>query len=464
MQDIQSLLDRAVEFSGTAGAQLSVVRKGEQIDVASGFRDHGLGIPMTIDTNVQVGSVTKVLNAALVLELAAAHGLDIDDPIVRYLPNLKLSDPEAAARITLRHLLSMSSGLDNGDYGDYGMDEDALKRRIQHLENCPQHFAPGEAFGYSNASTDLSGYVAQVIAGRPWDDLLQEFVVGPLNLRNTASRDPERHLSRLSRGHVFDPGNREYSYVDREYFSAGSAPAGSTLTSTAQDLATFGQALLKGHLDASHSVFAPETVRGMFQYQVEVPVKGLSDYWCLGLAALDWEGTKIWWHSGGNLAGASFLFIIPDQRCVLACAFNTKNVAPQFHKALVDDIFPSVVGIGPRPPLLSDPAVDEPDKYCGSYGGITGDIEVQKGSAGLHMKARYAAFGLEEEGDLIPIDGQRFWIKQSNDESPTSLYKEIAFFGADEAGRTMNAIYGYFAYSRAHSGRSKTPPFKRADQ
>lgn len=129
MQDLAAIFEDVVEASGMAGAQLSIIKGGERIDLAAGLRDVGQGEPMTVETTGQVGSVTKVFNAVLVLELVARGKLDLDEPIIRKIPELELGDADAASKITLRHLVSMSAGIDNGDYHYY----DSLRERIENL-------------------------------------------------------------------------------------------------------------------------------------------------------------------------------------------------------------------------------------------------------------------------------------------------------------------------------------------
>src|SRR5689334_11679197 len=119
-KDIQEIFDRAVKLSGVVGAQLSIIKGGEQWDFVRGFANSDLAIVMTDDTAMQVGSTTKLLNAMIVMSLAEEGKLDLDVPVKNYIPDFELADVDATGRITPRHLLSMSSGIDNGDYGDYG--------------------------------------------------------------------------------------------------------------------------------------------------------------------------------------------------------------------------------------------------------------------------------------------------------------------------------------------------------
>lgn len=452
MKDIAAFFEKLVATSGAAGAQLSVIKGDERIDLAVGLRDTGLGEPMAVDTANQIGSVTKVFNAALVLELVARGELDLDEPVIKRIPEFRLEDQEAAEKITLRHLLSMSAGIDNGDYRFCN----TLQERIESLATCPQHFAPGEGYGYSNAATDISGYVAQRAMGRSWDDLLRELVLDPAKLIHSATRDAERDLDRMSRGHIFDPVGKSHSYVEMEHVTLGSSPAGSTLTSNAADLATLGKALLDGYLDPSSSVFAPSTIEGMFTPQIDVPIKSLATAWCLGLSKVEWNGVPIWWHAGGNAKGSSWLFILPEQRGVFACTCNTTSVVLDFMPSMVNSVFEAAFGVAPVvPERITVPAGDL-DRYCGVYAASNGELDVERHGDRLLMTHRMQwgpAKLVEERGYLEPIGPGRFWFRKSDDDRLTNLPNEFGFSGADAQGRATHAVNLFVPYGRTHGER-----------
>jgi CubicO group peptidase (beta-lactamase class C family) len=97
-----------------------VILGDQRADFVTGMANAELGLPMTAETVVQIGSTTKVLNAALIMSLVDDGTLDLDRPVKAYIPNLDLEDDDAERTITLRQLLSMTSGLDNGPYTRHG--------------------------------------------------------------------------------------------------------------------------------------------------------------------------------------------------------------------------------------------------------------------------------------------------------------------------------------------------------
>src|SRR5262249_26257055 len=110
MLDESSLIDlfhEAMRTSGAVGAQLSISDGDQQIDLAAGFADAERGVEMTADTVLQIGSITKVFNAVVVMSLVEEGLVDLDTPVEKYLSGFKVADPDAARTLTLRHLLSM---------------------------------------------------------------------------------------------------------------------------------------------------------------------------------------------------------------------------------------------------------------------------------------------------------------------------------------------------------------------
>lgn len=135
-------------------------------EVATGLANRERNLPVTGDTLFQIGSTTKVFNAALVMALVDEGKLDLDLPVRTWITDFRLADESAARRITLRQPLSMWAGLDNGPYQDYGRGDDAVARYVASLAPIPQVFEPGTAFGYSNVGSSVAGLAAQRAMGR----------------------------------------------------------------------------------------------------------------------------------------------------------------------------------------------------------------------------------------------------------------------------------------------------------
>ncbi|MEZ4584810.1 MAG: serine hydrolase domain-containing protein [Gemmatimonadales bacterium] len=173
--DLSSAVDaavgRALETGPIAGAAVGIVRDGELLfQGAYGVADLEAGRPVTTGTQFNLASVGKVLSAAIMLRLVESGALDLDVPIADAVAELR--GVEATTGVTLRHLLSMTSGLP--DYA--GADLDRWRRTRQPLEpafaldfvrDTSRVFEPGDQWLYSNTGPYLAALAAEAAADRP---------------------------------------------------------------------------------------------------------------------------------------------------------------------------------------------------------------------------------------------------------------------------------------------------------
>lgn len=176
---LDDAIERMMQSRQVPGLALVVVKDGKIIrERGYGLANVELGVPVTPDTVFQSGSASKTFTAALVLLLEKDGKLKLDDPISRYLDNT----PKAWAGITIRHLLSHTSGL--GDpYTRIDLRRDYTDEELIALEaSMPLLSAPGERFVYSNAGYHLLGFIAKRAGGKFFGDQLEERIFAPLGM------------------------------------------------------------------------------------------------------------------------------------------------------------------------------------------------------------------------------------------------------------------------------------------
>jgi CubicO group peptidase (beta-lactamase class C family) len=135
----------------------------------------------TMDSFLPIASSTKMPSAVVILTLVEDGLLDLDEPIGTYLQG-HINLPADKAAITTRMLLNHTSGLlGNPDcLGNRG--KGTLQECAQEIVNAPLEFAPGTQFAYGGGSFQVAGYIAEVVSGKPWNDLFQERLATPLGL------------------------------------------------------------------------------------------------------------------------------------------------------------------------------------------------------------------------------------------------------------------------------------------
>ncbi|GLZ77600.1 peptidase [Actinorhabdospora filicis] len=240
---------------------------------ASGVLNRRSGEPSTVDAKFRIGSVTKVFNAAIVLQLVDEGRLSLDDTVQRLLPGLL---PRAYEPVTVGQLLNFTSGLPSMDIP--GSDEFAWQyaHRFDHWEprdyvrasvrGKAMHSVPGEKQEYKNIDTVLSGLVIEKVTGSTWEKQVQKRIAKPLGLKDTYAVGESVGIKGVhQRGYQLVDGKNGPEYVDVTVWDQSSTWASGDMVSTTADLAVFIRALFAG------DVVKGDALEHMFQVPA-VPV------------------------------------------------------------------------------------------------------------------------------------------------------------------------------------------------
>lgn len=457
---LQSIVDQTATAAGAVGAQVSVIVGDQRADFVYGNANTELNLPMTVDTVMQIGSTTKVFNAALMMTLVEEGKLELDAPIASFVPDLDLPDKQAQSTITLRQLLSMSSGLDNGAHAPFLTGEDALAKYVASLRTLPQEFAPGKGFGYSNAGICITGYAAQRVTGWSWESLLQKRILDPAGLRNAVTLPQGYPYQRISLGYTPVPGGKS-AMVNRPWApSQGEAPAGGTLMMSAHDLASFGQLFINGGKAANGDrVLSENALAQMMTPTTDVPMAmptwGVGSKWGLGPNMSKWGQTVVWGHAGGNQNGMSQLIWIPEKRAVLAFVLNTPAALDPFSVRMFGEFSQAVFGISGPTVTAPEPAlrVKNPKRFVGNYTRLGMRYEITQEGGKFRYKqinlgglvpAELMPLGVLMDAELVSLGGDRFLARFPGQAGGMP----IGFFGNDEQGRAANLVDPMFAARR----------------
>ncbi len=272
-----------VDSGRLAGMVVAVMRRGEvAFAETAGKADLARDRPMRPDTIFRIYSMTKPLTSTAIMMLYEEGRFQLDDPISRFVPAFaqmrvftggsrgKLETVPAEREITFRDLLSHTSGLTygfmesnpvDGLYRDKkaGVDfqtaDTSLKELVERLATFPLIAQPGKAWNYS-VSTDVLGYLVEVISGQPFQDYLLEKVIQPLGMVDTDFHVPNGKHERLAANYAAGPGGR-LDLIDDPGKSRYLAPrrvnsGGGGLVSTVSDYLRFCRFMLnKGELDGT---------------------------------------------------------------------------------------------------------------------------------------------------------------------------------------------------------------------
>lgn len=447
--EMQELLDESARELGIVGAQLAYY-DGEHVkEFATGIANQQTSTPVTNDTVFQVGSTTKVFNATIIMSLVDDGLLDLDEPIITYLPEISFND-DRAKEITLRRLLSMSSGLPNGPYSDHGRGDDCVARYVASLADIELLFPPGSAFGYSNAGTIVAGHIAERVTGQLWDDLLRQRVLDKLGLRHSATLLEELVFHPVAVGHT--PMDETFEIIRKWGITRAIGPAGSVLCCSAGDLVRFGQMFLRsGRADDGQPVVSAEAVAAMQQPQVYLPVRLVVDRWGVGPYGNQWDGYDVWGHSGTNTGGSSMLLWVPEKNVAAATLVNVPPKGYPLAEVIFNELFPKVFNISKPPPERPTKSIPiDIDRYVGTF--RAHEVEYTISHEGGQLTLQFTVPAHHDEGQemistvLLPLDEDRFFPPDPH-ASGGRMY-DVAFWGTDETGRATHFLNGVFAAKR----------------
>jgi len=451
-REIEYLLDDTAKKCGVVGAQLALFDGQALREFTTGYRNRELNLPVTRDTLFQIGSTTKVFNAVLALSLVEAGEVQLDIPVRNYISEFRLADVDAGQKITLRQLLSMSGGLDNGPYYDFGRGDDALGRYVEVLSGVPHIFVPGSAFGYSNASSVVAGYVAAKVTDTTWERCLSERVWKPLGLKRSALFAEELLEHPVALGYR---GNPTGSTIERSHvwsYPRSQAPSGSLTCCSAGDLVRLAVMLLNGGMSMEgNRVLSDDHVDLMHTPQVRLPTKQIADDWCIGPFRKEWDSLAIYGHSGTNFSGSSMLLWCPERKVAIATVVNVASQGYPFADAIFDQVFPRLFGIN-KPaaitPLNARPIASDPYPYEGRFEafGMSCTIEAERGQFKLSSETSLSAERGAKQCDLISLGSGRF-LPCDPDVSGNRNW-DIAFWGSDRNRRATNMLLGIFPLRR----------------
>lgn len=436
----------ADEHRGAAvGVGVAIAQGDEVFEATSGLAHAEQDRAMTPDTVTQVGSTTKVFNGALAMTLVDEGVVDLDVPVRKYIPDLVLSDSLATDTVTLRHLLSMSSGMDNGPYLDLGGSyEERIGRYVAAIREVPHVFTPGSGYSYSNASTVLSGHALECATGKSWDELLRERIIEPCGLAFTSTLPEQLLLQRISAGH------RVGGEIIRPWYMTQSmGPAGSTLASTAGDLVRFMRVLMLDGMGAGGRVLSTAAIETMTTPQIEIPTRSYARSWCVGPACLDWNGVRVFGHTGGNQSGASRMYWAPALKTAVAVVTNTPS------KTKIDPLLNAALElVGLTREFVSMPDTDslvaDTHRYVGAYEAAGQRFVIEAGEEG-RLSLALTAGGRTFNSGLVSLGGDRFAYEASRGKDAVD---DVAFFGNDDQGRATHYLSNIFAARRVPDAAS----------
>lgn len=346
-------VDQAVKAWGIPGLAISIV-KDDSIVFAKGYGVRRLGSPERVDAHTlfAIGSTTKAMTSLSLLMLRDEKKLDLEDPVLRYLPTLQLYDPVMTRELTVRDLLTHHTGLPGADQLWTGTDynEAEIFRRMRWVKPWASF---RNRYAYQNVQYAMAGAVVGAAGGTPWSETIRQRIFTPLGMNESVpTLAATRSMPDVATPHMkIDDTLRviENRPVDPV------APAGA-IWSSVSDMARWMRFVLdSGRVGGKRLVsekgfvdwLTPQIVvpKGDFYPTTALSRPHLINYG-LGWFLHDYAGDAVAMHTGSIDGMSAIIGLIPDRRLGVYVLANSDHA--ELRHALMFRVFDMYAGRAPR--------------------------------------------------------------------------------------------------------------------
>ena len=323
-----------------AGSSLMVVRDGEIVARENwGLQDRDRNVAVSNDTIYHWASITKTFTGIAIMQLRDRGLLSLDDPVVKYVPELRLAhDPFGdISQVKIRHLMSHSAGFRaatwpwGGDKPWQPFEPTKWDQIVAMMPYTDVQFAPGSAYSYSNPGVIFLGRIIELLSGDDYEVYVTKNILMPLGMRSTFfDRAPYYLLPHRSHSYFFDDAGLREARFD---FDTGITVSNGGLNAPFDDM-------------AKYLAFLIGDERRRAQYDVVLKRSSLEEMWTPQIRASEGEGVngieshaglsffierygpvELIGHSGDQNGFISHLYLHRPSRTAWVISMNTDTTA-----------------------------------------------------------------------------------------------------------------------------------------
>jgi CubicO group peptidase (beta-lactamase class C family) len=263
------------------------------------------------DTVYRIASISKPISATAILQLLENGRLSLDDPLAKHVPSF----PDRGLGVTLRHLLTHTSGIRHYKAGEMNLKDhfDSVEAALEIFKSDPLLFTPGSQYSYSSYAYNLLAAVVENVSGLTFEAYLKEKIWGPAGMKSTRLEHQGEIVPHRSRQYVVaGDGVANAPFADLSVKWAGGG-----MISTVEDLARFAIALDEGVL------LKRETLETM--YEPMTLNDGSRTTYGLGWDSRVENGRRWIAHGGGATGGSTYILRLPEKRFAVTIAANVQD-------------------------------------------------------------------------------------------------------------------------------------------
>ncbi|MFJ7965426.1 serine hydrolase domain-containing protein [Streptomyces sp. NPDC096324] len=437
---------------GVPGAAVGVLLEGREMYASHGVTSLANPLPVDENTLFPVASVSKTFTATALMRLVAEGKVDLDAPVRRYVPGLRLADDEAAARITVLNLLNHTSGLD-WNLIDDGKGDRSLAGLVAKLPGLPLIAPPGTRASYSQAGYNLAGRIVEKVTGLPFEQAVASLVLEPVGLTDTVYGLAEAMVRKFAVGYNrAEDGELRVARPWNAFKEGarGDNPGGG-LASSVSDLLRWA----RFQLGDGAGVLPAAELHRMRERTVELRGSTLGDGFGICWFLHDFDGLHGIGHGGSGNGQFAELLIVPEREFAVVSLANLGPNGYPFNQSVVRWALDHYVDVTEKPvrPLPYDEA--RARQVVGRYeiDAMNLDIAVDGSrlTLGVGIKPEIREASDEEMPPdhpaaaigFLPGDGDEYVITEGGLEGQRGYFSRDAdgvITGIDIAGRLFHRV------------------------
>src|SRR5579884_3833383 len=375
MSELQDKLDELMAKYAVPGVAAAVVIDGEEQYAYAGVTSVENPLPVDETTLFQFGSTGKTFTATAMLRLVQDGRVELDAPVRRYVPELRLQDESVAERVTIKDLFTHTVGWQGDSLQDTGPGDDALAKFVEHMATLEQVTPLGGTVSYNNASLSLAGRVIEKVTGSTFEQAMKELVLDPAGLTSTYFWPNEIMTYRFVVGHSKQPDGS--MKVMRPWALPRSGNPAGGMSANARDQLTWAKIHLNAGTTADGSqVLEPDTVALMQQPHVEMPGNALGDYVGISWLLRDVGGKRLVTHGGTTIGQYSAFVLVPEAGFGFISMTNGGPDGSQLNRELEEWALQRFAGVVAEEPETVVSTETELAQYAGRYETIAAIVDL----------------------------------------------------------------------------------------
>ncbi|MET7981865.1 serine hydrolase domain-containing protein [Streptomyces sp. NPDC005281] len=437
---------------GVPGVSVGVLLDGQEFYASHGVTSLANPSPVDRDTLFPLASVSKTFTATALMRLVAQGLVDLDAPVRRYVPELRLADEQAAAEVTVLNLLNHTAGLE-WNLIDDGKGDRSLAGLVAKLPGLPLIAPPGTRASYSQAGYNLAGRIVEKVTGLPFEQAMASLVLEPVGLTDTVYGLAEAMVRKFAVGYNrAEDGELRVARPWNAFKEGarGDNPGGG-LASSVSDLLRWA----RFQLGDGDGLLPAAQLHRMREQTVELRASTLGDGFGICWFLHDFDGLHGIGHGGSGNGQFAELLIVPERGFAVVSLANLGPDGYPFNQSVVRWALEHYLGVTEKPAQLLPYDEARARQVVGRYEIDAMNLDIATDGSrltlGVGIKPEIREASDEEMPPdhpaaaigLLPGDGDEYVVTEGGLEGQRGCFTRDAdgtVTGVDIAGRLFNRV------------------------